>query len=62
MRNQDITLFISEDRAARIARQFLKSNETFEITRGTVRWDDYTFDHGFRVKIVDERGRFQRFL
>lgn len=62
MRLQDITLFISEDRAATFARRSIKSTETFTITPGTVRWGDGSIDRGFRVSIFNDRRQFERHL
>jgi hypothetical protein len=61
MHNQDITLFISRDRAARIAEQSITSRQDFDVQPGKVQWGDMSASHGFRVKIT-ERGRFVRFL
>lgn len=60
MGNQQITLFLSRERAERIARQSTKTSERFLVQHGVCRWHDGTVDHGYRVKIID--GNHERFL
>jgi hypothetical protein len=60
MAPQQITLFLSRERAERIARQSIKSSERFHVQHGVTRWHDGTVDHGYRVKIID--GNHERYL
>lgn len=62
MAPQDITLFVSRDRATRFAEQSILSSETFDVTPGIVRWHDGTSNQGFRVRVFNNRKRFVRFL
>lgn len=60
MQKQEITFFLTRERAERIARQSTKTSERFHVQHGVCRWSDGTVDHGYRVKIID--GNHERFL
>ena len=60
MPKQEITFFLSREKAERIARQSTKARERFLVQHGVCRWHDGSVDHGYRVKIID--GNHERFL
>jgi hypothetical protein len=57
----EITLYLTENRALQAAKEYLMSRLSgtgfYRIVPGVARWDDGSMDRGFKVRIESTQGR-----
>lgn len=62
MQNGHITLYLTHQRAHEAALKVLANIRAivgYNITQGTVRWEDGSVDKGFKVQVYDDGGLYR---